>query len=94
MSLKVNHVSRRQSSAVVSVLVLKPLNHLLLSSDIDASHALLQPDCRNKVVLLPHIGSGTIEARKAMADMTINNLLGALGLRTDPDKEHTMDSEL
>lgn len=29
-----------------------------------------------------------------MADMTINNLLGALGLRTDPDKEHTMDSEL
>lgn len=62
--------------------------------EIDASHALLQPDCRDKVVLLPHIGSGTVEARRAMADMTMNNLLGALGLRNESGKEHTMDSEL
>lgn len=62
--------------------------------EIDASHALLQPDCRDRVVLLPHIGSGTMEARRAMADRTINNLLGALGVRGEAGKEHTMDSEL
>lgn len=29
-----------------------------------------------------------------MADTTINNLLGALGIRGEAGKEHTMDSEL
>ncbi|PWY97532.1 hypothetical protein BCV70DRAFT_233785 [Testicularia cyperi] len=62
--------------------------------NIQADHPLLQPDCFDKVVLLPHIGSGTTEARTAMADRTMNNLLGALGLRQDPGLESVMDAEL
>ncbi|GAC74996.1 hypothetical protein PANT_13d00095 [Moesziomyces antarcticus T-34] len=62
--------------------------------DIQASHPLLAPDCRDKVALLPHIGSGTTETRQAMADMTMNNVLGALGLRDGHGKEAVMDAEL
>ena len=61
---------------------------------IHADHPLLAPDCRDKVALLPHIGSGTTETRTAMADMTMNNLLGALGLREEPGKEAEMEAEL
>ncbi|KAJ1034837.1 hypothetical protein NDA13_001091 [Ustilago tritici] len=61
---------------------------------IHADHPLLAPDCRDKVVLLPHIGSGTTETRTAMADMTMNNLLGALGLREEAGKEAEMEAEL
>lgn len=61
---------------------------------IHADHPLLGPDCRDKVALLPHVGSGTIETRRAMADMTMNNLLGALGLREEKGKESVMDAEL
>ncbi|TKY89712.1 hypothetical protein EX895_001497 [Sporisorium graminicola] len=62
--------------------------------NIPADHPLLAPECRDKVALLPHVGSGTIETRKAMADMTMNNLLGALGLRSEPGKESEMQAEL
>ncbi|CDR99698.1 related to glycerate dehydrogenase [Sporisorium scitamineum] len=62
--------------------------------NIPADHPLLAPDCRDKVALLPHVGSGTIETRRAMADMTMNNLLGALGLRSEPGKESEMQAEL
>ncbi|CBQ68687.1 related to glycerate dehydrogenase [Sporisorium reilianum SRZ2] len=62
--------------------------------NIRVDHPLLAPDCRDKVALLPHVGSGTIEARKAMADMTMNNLLGALGLRAEPGRESEMQAEL
>ncbi|SPO28501.1 related to glycerate dehydrogenase [Ustilago trichophora] len=61
---------------------------------IHADHPLLAPDCRDKVALLPHIGSGTTETRQAMADMTMQNLLGALGLREEPGKESVMEAEL
>ncbi|SAM84650.1 related to glycerate dehydrogenase [Ustilago bromivora] len=61
---------------------------------IHADHPLLAPDCRDKVALLPHIGSGTTETRTAMADMTMNNLLGALGLREEAGKEAEMEAEL
>ncbi|SNX85668.1 related to glycerate dehydrogenase [Melanopsichium pennsylvanicum] len=50
-----------------------------------------EPD---KVALLPHIGSGTTETRQAMADMTMNNLLGALGLREGDGLESVMEAEL
>ena len=39
-------------------------------------------------------GSGTTETRQAMADMTMNNVLGALGLRDGHGKEAVMDAEL
>ncbi|EST04639.1 D-isomer specific 2-hydroxyacid dehydrogenase, NAD-binding [Kalmanozyma brasiliensis GHG001] len=61
---------------------------------IHADHPLLSADVRDKVALLPHIGSGTTETRQAMADMTMNNLLGALGLREEQGKEAEMDAEL
>ncbi|EPQ31461.1 uncharacterized protein PFL1_00796 [Pseudozyma flocculosa PF-1] len=62
--------------------------------NIPATHPLLQPDCADRVVLLPHIGSATNEARVAMADLTVNNLLGALGLRAEAGKENEMDAEV
>jgi glyoxylate/hydroxypyruvate reductase len=46
------------------------------------------------VALLPHVGSGTIETRRAMADMTMHNVLGALGLRAEAGKESQMEAEL
>lgn len=61
---------------------------------VHADHPLLAPDCRDKVALLPHIGSGTTETRRAMADMTMNNLLGALGLRQESGQESSMEAEL
>jgi lactate dehydrogenase-like 2-hydroxyacid dehydrogenase len=33
--------------------------------------------CRN-AVLLPHIGSGTVETRNEMAEMTVNSIIQAL----------------
>lgn len=67
---------------------------LLLAPVVHADHPLLAPDCRDKVALLPHIGSGTTETRRAMADMTMNNLLGALGLRQESGQESSMEAEL
>lgn len=32
-----------------------------------------------KVVLLPHVASGTVETRKAMADLVVENLRAHLG---------------
>lgn len=47
---------------------------------------ILEPELADKVVLLPHIGSATIETRETMAQFTAQNALGALGVRDDqPD---------
>ncbi|KAN0061299.1 hypothetical protein ACQY0O_006145 [Thecaphora frezii] len=62
--------------------------------NIPASHALLQADCADRVVLLPHIGSATTESRVAMADLTAKNLLGGLGLRAELGKENVVEEEV
>ena len=40
----------------------------------------VHPDCRalNNIVLVPHLGSGTRETRKAMADLAVANLVSTL----------------
>ncbi|KAE8210257.1 hypothetical protein CF327_g5851 [Tilletia walkeri] len=48
--------------------------------NIPASHPLLAEDVRDRVVLLPHIGSATNEARRDMADWAARNALGGLGV--------------
>ncbi|PWN48628.1 hypothetical protein IE53DRAFT_389151 [Violaceomyces palustris] len=48
--------------------------------NIPASHPLLQADCVDKVVILPHIGSATNETRFAMAELAARNILGGVGL--------------
>lgn len=74
--------------------ILPPCDYFGEFAEIHADHALLAPDCRDKVALLPHIGSGTTETRQAMADMVMHNLLGVLGLREEPGKESEMEAEL
>lgn len=59
--------------------------------NVGKDHPLLAPDLDDKVVLLPHIGSATIESRHAMADTASMNVLGALGVR--PDKPDQMPDE-
>lgn len=61
--------------------------------NIRVDHPLLAPELANKVVLLPHIGSATTEARRLMAEYTALNALGALGLR-DGNDPHAMPAEL
>ncbi len=39
---------------------------------------------RDDIVALPHIGSGTVETRAAMADLAVDNLLAALAGDTPP----------
>ncbi|WFD33079.1 hypothetical protein MSPP1_004136 [Malassezia sp. CBS 17886] len=51
--------------------------------NIPADHGLLAPELADKVVLLSHIASGTIETRHAMASLCARNGLGALGLLAD-----------
>ena len=34
---------------------------------------------RDDVVLLPHVGSATVETRTAMADLAVDNVLAVLG---------------
>lgn len=65
----------------------------LLTADIPADHPLLAPELENKVVLYPHIGSSTVEARKAMSTVTEENALAGLGLR-DAEKKDEMAAEL
>ncbi len=49
--------------------------------DVPASHPLLADiEIRDKVALLPHIGSATTEARRAMADLAAKNLLAGVGV--------------
>lgn len=48
--------------------------------NIPLSHPLLSESIQDKVLLLPHIGSGTTETRQAMADLACQNALGALGV--------------
>lgn len=43
--------------------------------NVGMDHVLLQPGCRDRVLLLPHIGSATLEARQAMADLTARHVL-------------------
>lgn len=44
---------------------------------IDANHPVVKND---KIFLLPHIGSSTVETRYAMADLTVTNAIkGAFG---------------
>ena len=61
--------------------------------NIRVDHPLLASELANKVVLLPHIGSATTEARRLMAEYTALNALGALGLR-DGNDPHAMPAEL
>ncbi|WFD43505.1 hypothetical protein MPSI1_002167 [Malassezia psittaci] len=51
--------------------------------NITPDHAILSEDLNDKVVLLPHIGSATYEARQGMARLAELNLLGGLHLRED-----------
>ncbi|WFD06930.1 hypothetical protein MVES1_002285 [Malassezia vespertilionis] len=55
---------------------------------IPADHPALDEDLMDRLVLLPHLGSATDEARSAMIDYSIHNLLGALGL---PAKGRTVE---
>lgn len=43
--------------------------------NISSDHPLLQESCRHRVLLLPHIGSATNEARRAMADLCVKHVL-------------------
>lgn len=52
---------------------------------IASGHPLLAQELEDKVVLLPHIGSATVEARRAMGDYAELNALGAMRLRKDGD---------
>lgn len=53
--------------------------------NVGKDHPLLTKELEDKVVLLPHVGSATVEARRAMADYAELNVLGALHLRRDGD---------
>lgn len=54
---------------------------------ITPEHPLLAPALADKVVLLPHIGSATTEAREGMANYATLNVLAALGLRPGDEKD-------
>lgn len=43
--------------------------------NISSDHPLLQQRCRDRVLILPHIGSATTEARQAMADLCVKHVL-------------------
>ncbi|PWN31402.1 uncharacterized protein FA14DRAFT_128303 [Meira miltonrushii] len=43
--------------------------------NISSEHPLLQESCRDRVLILPHIGSATNEARQAMADLCVKHVL-------------------
>ncbi|CAD6886191.1 unnamed protein product [Tilletia controversa] len=58
--------------------------------NIPASHPLLAPDVRDRVVLLPHIGSATNETRQNMADWAARNALGGIDL---PREKQGQDGE-
>lgn len=60
---------------------------------VSKGHPLLAPDMLDKVMLLSHIASATIESRRGMAKWTAQNAFGALGLRDDGPPEE-MPSEL
>lgn len=52
-----------------------------LPSDIRPDHPLLSdPYIKDKVQLLPHIGSATTETRMEMCDVTNRNILAGLGV--------------
>ncbi|KAK0521716.1 hypothetical protein OC834_006556 [Tilletia horrida] len=61
--------------------------------NIPASHPLLAPDVKDRVVLLPHIGSATNEARQDMADWAAQNALGALQVVAEGGEAWTMPAE-
>lgn len=42
--------------------------------NISSDHPLLQESCRDRVLILPHIGSATTEARQAMADLCVKHV--------------------
>lgn len=52
--------------------------------DISAVHPLLAPELADRVVVMPHIGSATREAREAMADVCAQNALGGIGIGAMP----------
>ena len=54
---------------------------------ITPDHPLLAPELADKVVLLPHIGSATYEAREGMANYATLNLLAGLSLRPGAEKD-------
>ncbi|WFC94725.1 hypothetical protein MBRA1_001359 [Malassezia brasiliensis] len=54
---------------------------------ITPEHPLLAPALADKVVLLPHVGSATTEARQSMANYATLNVLAALGLRPGSEKD-------
>lgn len=66
---------------------------VILTADIPADHPLLAPELESKVVLYPHIGSSTVEARKAMSSVTEENVLAGLGMR-DAERKDEMVAEL
>lgn len=49
---------------------------------------------REKVVLLPHIGSATDEARQAMADLAARNVLAGVGVWKENDGLMSADLSL
>lgn len=50
--------------------------------NVSASHPLLNDrKCADKVMILPHIGSATFEARKAMANLTVKHVFDTLNLK-------------
>lgn len=60
--------------------------------NVSRDSPILEPELADKVVLLPHIGSATIETRETMAQFAAQNALGALGVRDD--KPDAMPAEL
>lgn len=48
--------------------------------DIHADHPILHNKCADRVMILPHIGSATNEARQAMADVTFDHILQYFGI--------------
>ena len=61
--------------------------------NVPANHPLLAADLQNKVMILPHIASATVEARTTMARWMAVNALGAMDLRDD-GPSGAMPSEL
>ena len=46
---------------------------------VDANHALLAPELRDRVLILPHAASTVVETRALMADVAARNVLTTLG---------------
>ena len=55
---------------------------VLLRFDMDVNEGLLGLD---NAVLIPHLGSATVETRAAMADLAATNALAILGGKTAPN---------